>query len=150
MYANTYTHMYTNMHQHIQTYSKRIRIYTLTKLISMHKHIHIRTFTNKHTHRRHIHRNKHKYTNIHYRTQMHQKIHTHSRICTKFIRGCSYVISYTWRRGSVNTYARSTYRYKHTIVVAQSGGAVEYFDCTFADCPGYDIKQYDGEVQVML
>ena len=41
--------------------------------------------------------------------------------------------------------------------VAQSAGAVEYTDCTSAggkthpnECPGYDTKQSDGEVPVML
>ena len=40
---------------------------------------------------------------------------------------------------------------------AQSAAAVEYIDCTSAEgnespneCPGYDIKQSDGEVPVML
>ena len=40
--------------------------------------------------------------------------------------------------------------------LAQSAGAVEYTDCTSAEgyphnkCPGYDTKQSDGEVLVML
>ena len=40
--------------------------------------------------------------------------------------------------------------------LAQSAGAVEYTDCTSAErvrkneCPGYDTKQSDGEVPVML
>ena len=41
--------------------------------------------------------------------------------------------------------------------IAQSAEAVEYTDCTSAEgqyspneCPGYDTKQSDGEVQVML
>ena len=36
--------------------------------------------------------------------------------------------------------------------VAQSAGAVEYTDCKTPpnECPGYDTKQYDGEVPVML
>ena len=40
---------------------------------------------------------------------------------------------------------------------AQSAGAVEYTDFTYAEgqdpsnnCPGYDIKQPEGEVPVML
>ena len=42
--------------------------------------------------------------------------------------------------------------------IAQWAGAVEYTDCTSAkgknpppnECPAYDTKQSDGEVQVML
>ena len=42
--------------------------------------------------------------------------------------------------------------------LAQSAGAEEYTDCTSAkgktpppnECPGYDTKQSDGEVPVML
>ena len=41
--------------------------------------------------------------------------------------------------------------------VAQLAGAVEYTDCISAEgedfpykCPGYDTKQFDGEVPVML
>ena len=41
--------------------------------------------------------------------------------------------------------------------IAQSAGAVEYTDCTFAEgwdtpqkCPGYDTKQSDGEAQAVL
>ena len=42
--------------------------------------------------------------------------------------------------------------------IAQSAGAVEYTDCTFAEgqdpapneCPGYDTRQSDGEVPVIL
>ena len=40
--------------------------------------------------------------------------------------------------------------------IAQSAGAVEYTDCTYAEdkttpneCPGYDTKQSDSEVPVM-
>ena len=33
---------------------------------------------------------------------------------------------------------------------AQLAGAVEYTDCFSAECPGYDTKQSDGEVLVML
>ena len=38
------------------------------------------------------------------------------------------------------------------IGLAQSTGAVEYIDCTSVpnECPRYDTKQSDGEVQVML
>ena len=45
------------------------------------------------------------------------------------------------------------------VCFAQLAGAVEYTDCTFAEearppspheCPGYDTKQSDGEVPVML
>ena len=43
------------------------------------------------------------------------------------------------------------------IIVAQLARAVEYTDCTPAEggetpheCPGYDTKQFDGEVPVML
>ena len=32
----------------------------------------------------------------------------------------------------------------------QRSGAAEYTDCTSAECPGYDTKQSDGEVPVML
>ena len=42
-------------------------------------------------------------------------------------------------------------------MVTQSAGAVEYTDCTSAEgrhlsneCPGYETKQSDGEVPVML
>ena len=42
-------------------------------------------------------------------------------------------------------------------MIDQSAGVVEYTDCTSAEewdpcneCPGYDIKQSDGEVPVML
>ena len=37
--------------------------------------------------------------------------------------------------------------------ISQAAGAVEYTDCTPAEgneCPGYDTKQSDGEVPVML
>ena len=44
-----------------------------------------------------------------------------------------------------------------TLCIAQSAGGVEYTDCIFAEgwdplnkCPGYDTKQSDGEVLVML
>ena len=41
------------------------------------------------------------------------------------------------------------------LIIAQSAGAVEYTDCISADplpneCPGYDTKQSDGEVPLML
>ena len=36
-----------------------------------------------------------------------------------------------------------------TLCIAQLAGAVEYTDCT-SECPGYDTKQSDGEVLVML
>ena len=32
----------------------------------------------------------------------------------------------------------------------QSDGAVEYTNCTTTKCPGYDSKQSNGEVQMML
>ena len=36
------------------------------------------------------------------------------------------------------------------LIFAQSAGAVAYTDCHPAECPGYDTKQSDGEVSVML
>ena len=44
---------------------------------------------------------------------------------------------------------------KHDKLIAQSSGAVEYTDCIGVRpphnvCPGYDTKQSDGKVQVML
>ena len=43
-------------------------------------------------------------------------------------------------------------------MIAQSAGTIEYTDCIFSRsktlstnvCPGYDTKQSDGEVTVML
>ena len=45
-----------------------------------------------------------------------------------------------------------------TLCIGQSAGVVEYTDCTSAEgpdpppneCPGYDTKQSNGEVPVML
>ena len=36
----------------------------------------------------------------------------------------------------------------HSLSLAQSTGAAEYAKCN--KCPGYDIKQSDGEAPVML
>ena len=41
------------------------------------------------------------------------------------------------------------YIYIYTHTLAQSTGAVEYTDCT-NECLGYDAKQFDGEVPVIL
>ena len=46
----------------------------------------------------------------------------------------------------------------HNIIIAQLAGAIEYTDCISAkgvrpppnECPGYDTKQSDGEVPVIL
>ena len=35
-------------------------------------------------------------------------------------------------------------------LLAQSAGAIEYTDCTPNECPGYNTKQSDGEISVML
>ena len=50
------------------------------------------------------------------------------------------------------------YSYANLYITAQLAWDVEYTDCIYSksknllhnECPGYDIKQYDGEVPVIL
>ena len=56
---------------------------------------------------------------------------------------------HTHLNGHINTHARA---HEKTPIkpTAQSAGAVECTDCPHNECPGYDTKQSDGEVPVML
>ena len=65
-------------------------------------------------------------------------------------------LSWTWTQTWVQAWMLD-YSLKWTarssaiqMCLSQSAGAVEYTDCTSAECPGYDTKQSDHEVPVML
>ena len=121
IHTHTYTHIRTHIHTHTHTY------------IHTHTYTHIHTYTHTHTH---IHTHTHTYTHIDTHMHIHTHIHTHTHT---YIYIYIYMI-FTRQFGCPVGWGCKIHRL-HLCTGVRSPSN---------ECPGYDMKQSDGEGPVML